>query len=147
MNEHEEALADLAAQYSSISGNLWSVYAATTVVLIGLSLAGVVQVADDSLPAALEASVRGAVTIGFGFFSYGNFILLLDANRVLLAIRDAIVGLPGAKESGFGEVLSKIADSAHPLMYVPIYHFSIDACVLAALWVPFGFRLVGLGAW
>ena len=142
IRNHEEKLADLFPQYTSIYNTLWSVYAATTAVLLGLSISGMVSSAAADMTPLVEASVRAAVSVGFGFFSLGNLILLLDANRVLVSLRSTIEALPNHEPgSQFHNSLSVIAQGGRPLKYVPIYHLSIDFCVFVALWVPFFLRI------
>ena len=138
---HEEKLADLFAQYTNISNNLWSVYAATTAVLLGLSIAGTVSAAADGMSPLVEAWVRAAVSVGFGSFSLGNLFLLLRANRVLGSLRSAIEALPNYEPGSQSHTpLWVIAQGGHPLTYVLIYHLTIDFCAFAALWIPFLLR-------
>ena len=139
MSGYEEKLASLFVQYTTISNHLWSVYAATTVILLGLSIAGMVVLETNIVPARhIEASLRAAVMVGFGFFSVGNMILLWDAHSVLVTLRREIEALENQKPaSRFYKSLRVISKGGHSRVYVPIYHLSTDFCVQAALWAPF----------
>ena len=118
---HDEKIADLYAQYTNIWNNLWSVYAATAVVLLGLSISAV------SIPKSDEGWIRWAVALGFLIFTTGNLKLIHGTDKVLRSLKDKL---------SQNESLRVITENLNQFKYVMVFRFTTDACVYAAVLLP-----------
>ena len=122
---------DLFGKQTSIINSLWQNYSAVTGVLIALGISGV--------KAPLSLTAQLAATVAFSMFSYGNWVLIRQGSTVQTAVKDAIATTLSTGSDltvSYRHVLVTLTSTANSARVSSLYHFSIDAAVFAALWLP-----------
>lgn len=125
-------LTDLFTKQTGAINALWQNYSAVAgVMLVG---AGAATVAHP-----LTWRPKLALSLAFGMFSQGNFVLLRQACRIHVRLAAAISGKLAAHDSTlappYSDMLRTVASTANSPTWMMLYHFTIDTCVLVAIWL------------
>jgi len=123
---------DLFTKQTTTINSLWQNYSAVAgVMLIGAGAASVAH------PLTWRSML--ALSIAFGMFSEGNFVLLWQACRIHVRLAAVIAAKLSSHQTSldpsYRDALGTLASTANSPTWMMLYHLTIDSCVLAAIWL------------
>jgi hypothetical protein len=127
---HIRDAADLFTKQAAAINSLWANYSSVTGVLIGLGVVGAKSGDIGVWP-------RIAASLAFAMFSYGNWVLIRQACTIQFSAKatiNATLERDSEIPSEYSHMLKTLVSTANSVGVSSLYHFTIDAAVLLALW-------------